>query len=399
MTSESNGDSTFLSVLSLANTLSAADDPQQILRLLVGLTATILPPESSDLFLRHGPGLNFQATSSGKASNLLSEVEELDARAIERAASQAEVLLLQRSGHASGSTYVVLPLLLENEALGLYIARTGKPAGTLSTGELTALRVAANQAAVGISHWRKDQALISADEDLKTSQIEMMRAAKLAAIGELASDIAHEMTNPLQVLMLHLELMQMGRPLPNWTEMFVTQMKRLSDMTARLKCFARSVSGDVGMERVDLNATLRKTADILQHEFIAKGVRFEFALQENLPTILGNDNYLIQMFLNFFSNAFEAMPQGGTINISTTLNGGRISIGISDTGCGIPEEIRERIFKPFFSTKGETAAGLGLSICLKIARQHGGDISMQSEMGKGTEFRLTLPVESERTIG
>jgi two-component system NtrC family sensor kinase len=262
-----------------------------------------------------------------------------------------------------------------------------------------ALRVAANQAAVGISHWRKDQALISADQDLKASQIEMMRVAKLAAIGEIASDIAHEMTNPLQVLMLHIELMQMGRPLPNWTEMFVTQMKRLSDMTARLKSFARSVSGEVGMERVDLTATLLKTVDILQHEFEAKGVRFELALDDDLPPILGNNNYLIQMFLNLLTNASEAMPQGGTIGLSARLEGDRIAIGISDTGSGIPEEIRERVFKPFFSTKGETAAGLGLSICLKIARQHGGDIHVESEVGKGTEIRITLPVDSGRSNG
>jgi len=106
----------------------------------------------------------------------------------------------------------------------------------------------------------------------------------------------------------------------------------------------------------------------------------------------GNANYLQQVFLNLLINARDAMPGGGTITVATSLTGFHVAIRVSDNGSGIPKEVQEKIFKPFFSTKGDKGTGLGLAICSKIVAQHKGEIKVESEVGKGTTFTIFLPV-------
>jgi signal transduction histidine kinase len=379
--------------------MSTATDPDQLVSIFADLIRGVLPAEQSDLFLLDGSPKHPVPLPGRTGSPILKEVEQRKPGALELAATQLKTLVIPVSRTASRGavtgTYIVLPLVLGKESIGIYVALTHKPPGDFSDKEMDFLAIVANQAAVGICHWRTYQALITADQELKKSQIEMMRAARLAAIGELASDIAHEMTNPLQVTMLHLELIQSGRPLPNWPEMFAAQMKRLSDMTTRLKSFARNVSGEVRMEPVDLNKTLQTSIEIIRHEFEGKGIRFELSYGSNLPRILGNGHYLLQLFLNLLTNAAEAMPDGGKICITTDCSGEKISVRVADTGLGIPDEIQGKIFKPFFSTKGEKSAGLGLSICSKIVLQHSGEMRLESEEGKGAAFRIEFPICSE----
>jgi two-component system, NtrC family, sensor kinase len=152
------------------------------------------------------------------------------------------------------------------------------------------------------------------------------------------------------------------------------------------------VSEDVQMEPINVNKAIEDIVAMVQHEFTGSGIEFALAYGENLPPVTGNANYLQQVFLNLLLNARDAMPKGGTITLATALTGFHISIRIADTGCGIPKEIQEKVFKPFFSTKGEKGTGLGLAICSKIIGQHRGEIKIESEPGAGTAFTIFLPV-------
>ncbi len=189
---------------------------------------------------------------------------------------------------------------------------TEKPQQEFSNQDIQLLSVLANQAAVGVENWRTYQQLLKANEELKASQAQMVQAAKLAAIGELAAGIAHEIKNPLQVLMLHLELVQAGRPLPNWIDMFSKQLKRLSDITLRLMNFARSAEEEVVPEAINLNKAIDDIVMIVQHEFQGNGIDITLSLATDLPPVGGNANYLQQVFLNLLINARDAMPKGGS---------------------------------------------------------------------------------------
>jgi signal transduction histidine kinase len=174
--------------------------------------------------------------------------------------------------------------------------------------------------------------------------------------------------------------------------MFSKQLKRLSEITLRLMNFSRNASEEVAAQPIDVNKAIDDIVMIVQHEFQGNGIEMQMNLAQDLPAVAGNANSLQQVFLNLLINARDAMPKGGSIGVTSSLTGFHVCVKISDTGQGIEKELLEKIFAPFFSTKGEKGTGLGLAICSKIISQHKGEIRVESEVGKGTTFTIFLPV-------
>jgi signal transduction histidine kinase len=244
-----------------------------------------------------------------------------------------------------------------------------------------------------VENWRTYEQLARMNDELKASQAQMIQAAKLAAIGELAANIVHEIKNPVQVLMMGVELQQAGRSLPNWPEMVTTQVKRLSVIINRLMNFARATTDDPKMDPISVNKAVQDIVAIVQHEYYTSGIEIALTLAEGLRPVRGNETYLQQVLLNLLINAKDAMPNGGTISIATDAMPAHVRVRVSDQGVGIEECLLEKIFVPFFTTKGEgKGTGLGLSICQKIVSQFGGEIAVESKVGKGTTFTILLPV-------
>jgi len=186
---------------------------------------------------------------------------------------------------SSARNFVIVPLILRSQGIGIFIIHTEKPQQEFSNQDIQLLSVLANQAAVGVENWRTYKQLLKANDELKASQAQMVQAAKLAAIGELAAGIAHEIKNPLQVLMLHLELVQSGRPLPNWIEMFSRQLKRLSDITLRLMNFARNVSEEVTTEAININKAIDDIVIMVQQPVDNTSVMGKRATLTTMATI------------------------------------------------------------------------------------------------------------------
>jgi signal transduction histidine kinase len=381
----------------LSNTISTATDPELIVGALIELTRQVIPVIESNIFLFDG-GMNKLLPLSSKGSTRLQEEaqQQLEAGIVDWVIAEKKTVVIPDLSHmmagANAHNFVIVPLILRSQGIGIYIIHSEKAQQEFSNQDLQLLSVLANQAAVGVENWRTYNQLLKANEELKSSHAQMVQAAKLAAIGELAASVAHEIKNPLQVLLLHLELVEAGRPLPNWVEMLSKQVKRLSDITHRLMNFARNVSEDVKMEPVNIHKCIEDIVAMVHHEFRGSGIEIELTFPEGLPPVAANANYLQQVFLNLLINARDAMPKGGKIRIQTALTGFHLTVTFSDTGSGIPQEVLEKVFKPFFSTKGEKGTGLGLAICHKIIAQHKGEIRVESEMGKGTTFTIFLPV-------
>jgi signal transduction histidine kinase len=381
----------------MANIIGTATEPEQIVSTLLELTRQVIPVVDSNIFLFDKSSSRLQPLSTRAADRLQKEaMQQLEAGIVDWVLAEGKTVVIPDPEYTHGGgisrNFVIVPLLLRGQGIGIYIIHTEKPQHDFSNQDVQLLTILANQAAVGVENWRTNEQLIRANDELKASQAQMVQAAKLAAIGELAAGIAHEIKNPLQVLMLHLELVQSGRPLPNWVEMFSKQVKRLSDLTLRLMNFARNVSEDVRMEPLNINRTLDDIITMVRHEFEGSGIRFSINYAESLPPVTGNANYLQQVILNLLINARDAMQDGGNITITTVLTGFYVSIRIADSGPGIPPEIRDKIFRAFFTTKGDKGTGLGLAICSKIIAQHKGEIRLESEAGKGTTFTIFLPV-------
>ena len=150
---------------------------------------------------------------------------------------------------------------------------------------------------------------------------------------------------------------------------------------------------------MDLNKVLRETLTLVEHQFTKSSIKVDLKLDESITVIKGSPGKLQQVFLNLFLNARDAMESGGASGRSLTIEthrwNGAVRVKVSDTGAGIAPENLARIFDPFFTTKGALkGTGLGLSVSYGIVREHGGDIEVQSQPGKGTQFMLTFPVSS-----
>ena len=230
--------------------------------------------------------------------------------------------------------------------------------------------------------------------ELQRTQDQLIRSAKLAAVGELAAAVAHEVNNPLQTILNLTYLISSdpaAAPLQEDLKLVEEEVLRARSIVQGLLEFARRGEVRRGME--DLNAIIQAVVNLAQVRVRDGRVQVECRLHPELPRVWADGEQLRQVFMNLISNAFDAMPQGGTLTIATRAEDGHVVVEFSDTGCGIPQEIQARIFEPFFTTKGPgQGTGLGLAVSHSIVERHGGTISVRSAVGRGTTFTVVLPV-------
>jgi signal transduction histidine kinase len=226
----------------------------------------------------------------------------------------------------------------------------------------------------------------------------LVQAAKLAAVGEMAAGIAHELNNPLTSVMGFAELVMDDMPedSPSRPDMdlVIRESRRARDVVRRLLDFARQ------SESAHANASLNKVVEdvitLSRHLIRANGVELSLNLQEDLPWVLMDENQMKQVLLNLVHNALQAMPEGGQMGIATSsvqkLGRDGVIVSVKDNGVGISPEDQTRIFEPFFTTKADHGGtGLGLSVTYGIVTEHSGEIELTSEPGSGSLFKVWLP--------
>jgi len=246
--------------------------------------------------------------------------------------------------------------------------------------------------------------------DLEADRLnrQLMQAAKLASVGELSAGVAHEINNPLAIILTERQILldiAKGSYIPD--QEFVkqfgksmaqigTQVQRCKRITENLLRFSRRTKSII--EPVDINLFLSEIITLMEREAKSNGIEFRTDFDEELAPVLSDPSQLQQVFLNLVTNAIDAHDTKpyGSIAIATRkeARGGGTIIVFEDTGCGIPKENMEKIFDPFFTTKPVgKGTGLGLSICYSIVKRLGGNIWVQSEVGKGSTFTVFLSME------
>ncbi len=238
----------------------------------------------------------------------------------------------------------------------------------------------------------------------------LIQAGKMATLGEMATGIAHELNQPLNVIRLGCDYVvkktKTGQilsqeDLVNLTRELTFSVDRASRIINHLRQFGRKADDSMGP--IDLNMPIRNVFTLMGTQLEAQGIRWELGLDYHLPQILGDANRLEQVFINLLLNSRDAMlaeekarpqgPKAKIVKIESRLVGSRVVVTVSDTGPGVPEAIKNKVFEPFFTTKktGE-GTGLGLSISYGIIREHHGTIEIDSGKTRGATFRLTFPV-------
>lgn len=230
-----------------------------------------------------------------------------------------------------------------------------------------------------------------------------MHSEKLASLGRLAAGVAHEIGNPLTSISTFAQMlreMAQDEFTKSSLDVINNHIQRITDIVRRMSTFSRADA--LNIKSVQLNEVLDSTLDLMRLDKRMKStITISVAFQRDLPTTMIDEGQMSQVFMNIILNAFDAMPEGGKLSVSTrrhTDDQGRDSILIAfeDTGNGIPEQDLEKIFDPFYTTKeAGKGTGLGLSLSYNIVKRFKGDITVESAPGKGTTFTILLPIEKE----
>ena len=236
-----------------------------------------------------------------------------------------------------------------------------------------------------------------ANDKLIETQEQLIRSEKLAAIGQLASGVGHELRNPLgaiknAVFYVRRRIAKTDLPateprVAEFLDIIDDEVNAANKVITDLLGFSRVAKPTVSP--VSLAGVIE---DTLRHTHLPENVALTKDIDHNLPMVMVDADQIRQVFLNIVLNALQAMPEGGRLDIRASRQGKFVEVEFADTGGGIPKSIIDKIFDPLFTTKAK-GVGLGLSVCKSILDRHEGDIRVESEVGKGATFTVSLPTQ------
>jgi signal transduction histidine kinase/HAMP domain-containing protein len=314
--------------------------------------------------------------------------------------SNRRAFIMNRNDGSSPFPDIDFPLGVKNILL-VWIRQKGELVGAIRVANKTGndfteedvrpLAILANNISVALENAALYDDLRRQMQEIQDAQQQLVQAAKLVAIGELASNVAHELNNPLTTVLGYTELIKEEENIDDILkdlDVIEKESLRAREIVRQLLEFSRR--RDLRVRELDLNKILTDVIDLIFIQKRHANINRELDLKE-IPLIHGDENQLKQVFVNIINNAIFAMGSKGSLKISTFYEEGHVYAKISDTGAGIPKEHLPRIFEPFFSTKKEKGTGIGLSVSYKIIQGHNGNIEVASEEGKGTTFTIILP--------
>lgn len=227
-------------------------------------------------------------------------------------------------------------------------------------------------------------------------EINLIQSEKLAAVGELAASVAHEINNPLTAIIANAQILK--REISDKDVELLDSVNLIEMAGIRASQVVRNLLGiarkdKYEFEPVDINETLRNALSLVQHELANRPIRVSINLQEEMPPAISSQDQLQGVWINLLLNAVDAIDKPeGEISVTSRYTGENYQITIMDNGRGIAQEHLPRVFEPFFTTKTiGRGTGLGLSVCARVIKHHGGNIIVESQLGKWTRFTVLLP--------
>lgn len=298
---------------------------------------------------------------------------------------------------------LAIPLIARERVVGVLNLYSKSRKHAFDADAVRLAQVFADQAAVFVENARLVDQLRAAaaelearverrTEQLRASQAQVVRSAKLAAVGRVAATIAHEVNNPLQAIALQLQLIDADALAGESSRRLVivqSELTRIASLVQRMLDFQRPAPGARALH--DVEAVLDDVLALAENQLQTDNVRVNRDYAATLPRVLLNPGQMKQVLLNLVLNARDAMPDGGELLVRTSAVDETLEITIADTGAGMTTEVMSHLFEPFYSTKSD-GNGLGLAVSHDIVTQHGGQLLVSSTPGVGSDFRIRLPL-------
>jgi signal transduction histidine kinase len=298
------------------------------------------------------------------------------------------------------TTVAGVPLSVSGEVIGTLAVQDDRPSREFTQEDILTLELLAPQLAIFIRNARLYQELEERMESQRLTEERLVRSAKLAAVGEMAAAVAHELNNPLTTVTgfteLILETLEKDSPEYEDLSLVLKEAVRSRDVVRRLLDFSRQ--SEILQVETDINEIISMVLALVHHLMHTSGIEVRVELWDEIPMIRADPNQMQQVLLNIIHNAIHSMPKGGELVIQSMVEQREgeewIGIKVKDTGIGISPENLDKIFEPFFTTKpsGE-GTGLGLSVSYSIVSEHGGYIEVESDEGEGSVFTVWLPIQ------
>jgi two-component system NtrC family sensor kinase len=237
--------------------------------------------------------------------------------------------------------------------------------------------------------------------ELKETQEGLIRSEKLSSLGKLAASIAHEVNNPLSGVLVYTQLLNKKisadefnkEAALNYLGKMESELTRSTKLVRNLLDFARQ--SPPTLKETDINDVIKQSLELVVAQVKQNDIKVIREFSPTLPSLMADPDQLKQVCINLILNSIQAMPNGGTLSLSTGVGKGQIKVEVRDTGYGIPAENMNKVFTPFFTTKKEVkGVGLGLAVSYGIVQRHRGTISVKSKEGEGTTFSLYLPLRN-----
>lgn len=304
----------------------------------------------------------------------------------------ADCNFVQRFGMTS---FAAVPLLTRNSLTGIIIVDNPVSCRPIEDDDLQLLQILANQAGMALENSRLYRSLEDAHAELRDARQRLIHGAHLAAIGEMAASLSHELKTPLVIIggfAARLgRMLDPDTPQQHYLETIIGETQRLEHMLTDVLAFSRKPT--ICYNRFDLLDVIRESLDDYADAFKERMITLKIELPEKRLEVLGDQHQMKQVFINLMVNAQDAMRNGGLFTIAVEEKNTvrpEVELHVADTGGGIPDDLLPRIFTPFFTTKHQ-GTGLGLPIVNRIIQNHGGTISVRNYDG-GAEFRIAIPL-------
>lgn len=299
------------------------------------------------------------------------------------------------------NSFVCVPLIAKDEAVGAIVVDNLYSGRPITREQIELLAIFANHVGLAIENaeaydalHRQITKLQDAYRELRETQGKLVQSEKLAAIGEVAAHVAHEIRNPLVTIggFARSIRRQIGEdhPCRRSVDIIIDEVQRLEKILANVMDFSKPSAP--WKRPTKINQVIQNTCVLLSEHFASRNITLTHELDPDLPLVMIDAEQIKQALLNILKNAAESIAGSGHVHVASRLQDGAVWVDVTDTGKGIPEDMIPNIFDPFFTTRPD-GTGLGLAVTRKIIIDHGGDIEVRSKVGTGTTFTISLPAD------